>query len=221
MSRAAPDVFLFDLDGTLIDSFELIRLSFEHTLVAHGHPRPSRADVLAGSGTPLAVQLSRLTSDPLEVEAMIQTYRAWNLERHDAMVRAFDGVDAALAALAACGGRLGVVTSKQRASAARGLERCGLASRFEVLVGADEVTRGKPAPDPILLALDRLGARAAQAVYVGDAPPDLVAGRAAGTRTAAVLWGPHSREQLAPHRPDAWVEAPSGLVDLARLVVAS
>jgi pyrophosphatase PpaX len=212
---ARLDVFLFDLDGTLIDSIELIRLSLEHTLAAHGFAAPTRAEWLEGLGRPLAAQFRRLTTDPVQVDAMVRTYRAWNLAHHDAMVRPYEGVHAALDALAAGGGRLGVVTSKQHVSARRGLERCGLGARFEVLVAADDVDQGKPAPDPVLLALERLGARPQQAVFVGDSPHDLTAGREAGTRTAAVLWGPFAREDLAPHRPDVWVERPADLAGLA------
>jgi len=209
------DVFLFDLDGTLIDSIELIRRSLEHTLVARGYPRPTREDWLEGLGRPLKDHFLRYTEDPRELERLVRAYRAWNLEHHDAMVRAYEGVPAALDRLAAGGGRLGVVTSKQTLGARRGLTCCGLADRFEVLVCADDVDHGKPAPDPVLLALERLGARPEQAVFVGDSPHDLTAGRAAGTRTAAVLWGPFSREDLAPHRPDVWVAEPADLAGLA------
>lgn len=211
MSRESLDVFLFDLDGTLIDSIELIRRSLEHTLASHGFARPTREEWLAGLGVPLGGQLRRYTDDPRLIEAMTRTYRTWNLAHHDAMVRPYAGVAEALDALARRRGRLGVVTSKQHASARRGLERCGLWRRIEVLVGADDVDQGKPAPDPVLLALELLGARPERAVYVGDSPHDMAAGRAAGTRTAAVLWGPLSRAELAGHRPDLWVETPADL----------
>jgi pyrophosphatase PpaX len=210
------DVFLFDLDGTLIDSIDLIRRSLVHTLASHGLPELTREQWLDGLGTPLAVQFRRYTDDPRKIDALVRTYRTWNLAHHDALVRPYDGVRQALERLADSGGRLGVVTSKQRASARRGLERCGLDDLFEVLVGADDVDQGKPAPDPVLLALERLGVRSERAVYVGDSPHDIAAGRAAGTRTAAVLWGSLSRAELEPHRPDAWLDHPSELGELGR-----
>jgi pyrophosphatase PpaX len=215
MKNGHPDVFLFDLDGTLIDSIELIRRSLEHTLAAHGFGQPTHAQWLEGLGRPLKAQFAPLAADTRELEAMVRTYRSWNLAHHDAMVRAYDGVHEALDSLAAAGGRLGLVTSKQHVSARRGLERCGLAERFEVVVGADDVDQGKPAPDPVLLALELLGARPERAVFVGDSPHDLTAGREAGTRTAAVLWGPFSREDLAPYEPDLWLERPAELALLA------
>jgi pyrophosphatase PpaX len=213
------DVFLFDLDGTLIDSLELIRRSLTYTLASHGLPALTRAEWLDGLGTPLAAQFRRYTDDPRQLDALVRTYRTWNLAHHDALVRPYEGVRQALEALVDSGGRLGVVTSKQRASARRGLERCGLGDLFEVLVGADDVDQGKPAPDPVLLALERLGARAERAVYVGDSPHDITAGRAAGTRTAAVLWGSLSRAELEPHQPDAWIDQPADLCELGRPVL--
>ena len=212
----ALDVFLFDLDGTLIDSIELIRRSLVHTLASHGLPALTREEWLDGLGTPLSAQFRRYTTDPRRIDELVRTYRTWNLAHHDALVRPFEGVRESLESLADSGGRLGVVTSKQRASARRSLERCGLDDLFEVLVGADDVDQGKPAPDPVLLALERLGARAERAVYVGDSPHDITAGRDAGTRTAAVLWGSLSRAELEPHKPDVWIDHPTGLGELGR-----
>jgi len=212
----ALDVFLFDLDGTLIDSLELIRRSLVHTLASHGLPALTREEWLDGLGTPLTAQFRRYTADPKKIEELVRTYRTWNLAHHDALVRPFDGVRESLESLADSGGRLGVVTSKQRASARRSLECCGLGDLFEVLVGADDVDHGKPAPDPVLLALERLGARAERAVYVGDSPHDISAARAAGTRTAAVLWGSLSRAELEPHKPDVWIDHPTWLGELGR-----
>ena len=93
--------------------------------------------------------------------------------------------------------------------------------RLEILIGSDHVERGKPAPDPILLALERMGAAPEDAVYIGDSTSDLAAGRAAGTRTAAALWGPLTRAELAPHAPDVWLETPHEIAELASVFVAS
>lgn len=213
--------FLFDLDGTLIDSIELIRRSFVHTLVTWGRPEPTREEWLVGVGMPLRDQFARYTSDAGEVDELIAIYRTWNHAHHDEMVSAYPGIAVAVDALLAAGGRLGVVTSKNSVTARRGLEVSGLDGRFEVLIGSEHVEAGKPAPDPILLALERMGVRAEDAVYVGDSTSDLAAGRAAGTRTAAALWGPLSREELAPHAPDVWLETPAEIAELAAVFPAT
>lgn len=206
---ALLEAVLFDLDGTLIDSIELIRRSYGHTLHVHGKGELDEARWLAGLGRPLRSQFEQLTEDAGEVEAMIRTYREWNAREHDALVRPYPGIAAALDVLRARSLRLGVVTSKARAAAWHGLEHTGLAGYFDVLVGADDVQRHKPDPAPVCAALEQLAVAPGAAAYVGDSPHDIASGRAAGTRTAAVLWGPFGRRHLVPERPDRWLETPA------------
>jgi pyrophosphatase PpaX len=205
---------LFDLDGTLIDSIPLILASFRHTLVEHLGAAPSDAELVAGIGTPLRTQLARYTPDSALVEALFRTYKAHNEAHHDAAVRAFDGVHTAVAALRDAGRTLGVVTSKARPMALRGLEVCGLAPYFSVVVALEDSTRHKPEPDPVERALAHLGASAHAAVYVGDSPHDLLAGRRAGVETAAAAWGPFSAATLRAEAPDLWFEGPADLLRL-------
>jgi len=147
---------------------------------------------------------------------MLETYVTFQTGLHDEVVRPYPGAVEAVAALGASGTRLAVVTSKRRTIAERTMERCGLAGRFELLVSADDVEHGKPDPEPVLLALERLGLseEAAQVLFVGDSPWDMKAGRAAGTRTAAVLWGPYARTALEAEEPDYWLEDFSDLLRL-------
>lgn len=212
---AAVATVLFDLDGTLIDSIELILRSYRHTLITHRGEAPADDVWLAGLGTPLRSQFRVFTEDSAEIEAMIATYRDYNLANHDAMVRAYPGTREAVARLRARGYRLGVVTSKLRAGAFRGLERCGFEDLFEIVVGADDVELPKPNPEPVLKAVALLDADARSTVFVGDSPHDLAAGREAGVQTAAVLWGPFGRVELASHLPDHWLNSPSELADIA------
>lgn len=205
---------LFDLDGTLIDSIELIRRSYAHTLREHREFEPPLDFWLQGLGRPLRWQFAHFTEDPAEIEAMVATYRAYNLFHHDAMVREFPGAVAAVRELKARGVKLGVVTSKMRAGAQRGLKHCGFEDLFDVIVGADDVTDHKPHPAPVLLALEQLGANFEGAVMVGDSPHDLASGRAAGAWTAAVAWGPFPREQLLATSPDRWLETTSEIASL-------
>ncbi|MCE9594580.1 MAG: HAD-IA family hydrolase [Planctomycetes bacterium] len=211
---AALATFLFDLDGTLIDSVELIRLSFDHAIRVHRGVEPEHDEWLAGLGTPLAVQFRRYSDDERELDAMITTYREFNALHHDRLVREYPGVHDAIEALARRGVALAIVTSKQRARARLGLERCGLSHFFDVVIGVDDVQRHKPHPEPVLAALHELGAPAETAIYVGDSPHDLASGRAAGTRTGAALWGPFPRAWLEPERPDHWLSSPRELVSL-------
>ena len=206
--------FLFDLDGTLIDSIELILRSYRHTMRLHRGHEPSDDVWMRGLGTPLWVQFRHFTEDPAEIEAMVATYRAYNLAHHDELVRPYAGVVEAVLALRDQGKTLGLVTSKMRSGAVRGLKAAGLEDAFQVIVGADDVTHPKPHPEPVLTALGRLGAPATGAVFVGDSRHDLECGRAAGVKTAAVLWGPFDRSHLEDLRPDYWLETPADLAAL-------
>lgn len=206
---------LFDLDGTLIDSIELIFRSYEHTYAAHGLAVPSRAELLDGLGRPLSAQFGRGGATPARVEELIATYRAYNLEHHDDLVRAYPGVREGLVSLRDRGVRLGIVTSKRRDTARRGLDTCGLGDLFETVVGLEDCVRHKPDPEPVRNGLERMAADAARAAYVGDSPHDLVAGRAAGVRVFGVAWGPFPRSTFADVPMDGWIDDPRAIAGLS------
>jgi pyrophosphatase PpaX len=206
---------LFDLDGTLIDSIRLILDSYHHTLSQHQLPARSDEDWLKGIGTPLHVQLAEWRETPERLEAMIATYREYNLKHHDSMVTVYPGVLDAIREIKTAGIATGLVTSKNRQGARRGLQLVGLEALMDVLVCADEVTNPKPHPEPVEKAVALLGADPTSTVYVGDSLHDMRSGRAAGVKTAAALWGPFGRAHLEAAEPDYWLERPA---DLARLV---
>jgi pyrophosphatase PpaX len=209
------DTVLFDLDGTLIDSIELIRRSFVHAHRVHLGVVPDEREFVSGLGRPLRWQFAQVVEDPAEVEAMIATYREFNLAHHDELVTVYPGAVEAVARLAERGARLAIVTSKLHASAERGLVHCGFdLGLFGAIVGVDDVTEHKPHPQPVLRALELLGADAAGAVMVGDSPHDLAAGRAAGTRTGAVAWGPFPHAELRATAPDVWLATPPAIAHL-------
>ncbi len=197
------DAFLFDLDGTLLDSIALILESYRYTLAAHGLPPRSDEDVLSGLGTTLEHQFTRWVGPDGPVQALVDTYIAHNLEVHDRLVTPYPGVTEVVEALHAAGARLAVVTSKRRRGAQAGLAALGLAECFEVLVAGDDVTRAKPDPEPVRLALSQLGDPApARVVFVGDATHDVHAGQAAGVVTVAVTWGAGREDALVAAKPD-------------------
>jgi pyrophosphatase PpaX len=205
---------LFDLDGTLIDSIRLILDSYHHTLTEHNLPARTDEDWLMGVGTPLLVQFSEWRESAEVLEAMIATYREYNLKHHDSMVTVYPGVLEAVREIKAAGIQTGLVTSKNRQGALRGLKLVGLEALMDVLVCADEVTNPKPHPEPVEKAVALLGADPASTVYVGDSIHDMHSGRAAGVKTAAALWGPFGRDHLESASPDYWLERPGDLLAL-------
>ena len=208
---------LFDLDGTLIDSIQLIIDSYHHTLATHGIPPRTDAEWLAGIGTPLSAQFAAWAADEARMAQLIATYREYNLAQHDSRVRAYPGVIEVIGQLRTSGIVTGLVTSKNRHGALRGLGVCGLDGTMDVLVCSDEVDNPKPHPEPVLKALTHLDADPATTVYVGDSVHDMRSGRAAGVRTAAALWGPFDQPHLAPATPDYWLERPEDLLMLVDL----
>ena len=212
----ALTTFLFDLDGTIIDSIELILRSYRHTMQLHRSSEPMPPDDMwiKGLGTPLWTQFGEISDDKAEIEAMVQTYRTYNLTHHDALVKPYEGVVDEIRRLKQAGKRLGVVTSKLRDGALRGIRISGLDEAFEVVVGCDDVTNFKPHPEPVLKAVAELRVNGADTVFVGDSPHDMECGRAAGVQTAAVLWGPFDRLQLEDLSPDYWLEKPDDLRQL-------
>lgn len=206
MAKPKPTI-LFDLDGTLIDSIELILSSMRFAFAKLNRPCPTDEEWTAGIGIPLFTAMRRYAADDEESRALIAVYREHQLANHDRMVKCYDNVVDVVCALRARGHQVGVVTSKGEWLAMRGLAHVGLASAMDTIVGADSSARHKPHPEPVLIALDRLACSPGNALYVGDSVHDLMAGRAAGVRTAAALWGAFRRPELEPGEPDFWLQS--------------
>jgi pyrophosphatase PpaX len=207
--------FLFDLDGTLLDSIDLIVESFHYTRHAHFGDRLPDERYRSAIGTPLRAIFSAMARSESEADAMVRTYVDYNMKIHDARVRPYPGVVDVVRALGARGTRLAVVTSKLHDNAVRGLVVCALDAELEVVIGSDDVARGKPDPEPVLAALTRLDVDADRAVLVGDSPHDVEAGRRAGVATAAVTWGPFARDVLRGSEPTHLIDTPDQLLKLA------
>ena len=216
-------MILFDLDGTLVDTTDLILRSFVHTFDVHSPGRaPSREALIATFGRSLPATLREMARDEgaenpeAWAAQMLATYRGFQREHHDRLIQAFDGVEDMLRELKADGHRLGVVTSKMEGFARRGLRLFGLEEYFEVGVFHDDTATHKPDPAPLLLAAERGGVAPSTVTYVGDSTHDIIAGRAAGMRTIAVLWGPFDRAVLEAERPDHLVAHPAELLAILR-----
>ena len=213
--RVRYRVILFDLDGTLIDSGPIILASMRHASVTVLGREPDEERVRAAIGGPgLIAQMREL--DPERVDELVDVYRAHNEPLH-ATLEAFDGVLELLAGAPpprpSARDRDGEAR-RHRASSRSSASRCS-ARLTDVLVGAEDTERHKPDPDPVLEALRRIGARPDEAVYVGDSPFDIRAGKAAGALAIAVGWGGiHPDERLLAEEPDALVHHPEEILAL-------
>jgi pyrophosphatase PpaX len=204
-------VVLFDLDGTVIDSGAIILASMRHAAKEVLGVEPPDDELMAAVGGPgLEAQMHALAPD--RVEELVTVYRAHNEPLHDSLV-CCPGMDDVLVRLKDEGRRLGIVTAKRRETAELAFATVPLGHLFDTVVGGDETERHKPDPEPLLLALERLGARADDTAYVGDAPFDVRAAKAAGVHSVAVTWGGiHTRERVEREEPDAVVDSAEELL---------
>ena len=207
------EVVLFDLDGTLIDTIDLIRASMRYaTETVLGAALPD--DVLMHNvGVPLMRQMEEFDSE--RAEELLRVYREHNGKVHDAMVKEYPGVEESLEALLDCGKRLGVVTSKSRPVALRGLERFSLGRFFETVITCDDVPVHKPDPFPLIHAAERLHTDIDRCAYVGDSPHDMTAAISAGCIAVAALWGGFGRERVLEPRP---THAAASMREVVRLL---
>jgi pyrophosphatase PpaX len=196
---------LFDLDGTLIDTIELILSSARHAF-EEWPVRPTDEEWVRGIGTPLVQQLRAYAANDDQLALLLARYRRYQNEHHDRLTRCYDDVPDVISALADRGHQMAVVTSKASPIAHQSLAFVGLDHFFPVVVGYDDTARHKPDPEPVRVALSRLGVSPDDAVFVGDSPHDILAGNGADVMTIAALWGPFDRETLADARPDHFIE---------------
>jgi pyrophosphatase PpaX len=190
---------LFDLDGTLIDTIDMIRASMRYATEKVLGAALSDEVLMRNVGVPLRVQMEEFSAP--NAGELMSVYREHNNRVHDVMLKEYPGVEEALTALSSKGLSLGVVTSKSRPGAFRGLERFGLERFFETVVTCDDVDRFKPDPFPLLRAAELLGVDISKCAYVGDSPHDMSAAVAAECVSIAALWGGFSEEVVLSPGP--------------------
>jgi pyrophosphatase PpaX len=217
-NQRAKNLFL-DLDGTVVDTHELIFQCYDRTMRDHCGCEGSRAvleqcaglhlnDIFSATmehfGVPITTQV---------ITEAIAIYRA-HLRASESAVTTFPGVRDCLIELSQRGWRLAIVTTKPREAALRHLQSQDLAHLFATVVAGDECTNLKPHPEPFLKALDALGVHPADAVGVGDSEHDIHSARAAGLKTVGACWGTISRTKLIAAQPDLLAEHPCELLEL-------
>ncbi|OIU69593.1 pyrophosphatase PpaX [Rossellomorea aquimaris] len=204
---------LFDLDGTLINTNDLIISSFLHTLNHYYPGQYAEQDVLPFMGPPLEESFGGLDLD--KAEEMCAHYRAYNHEHHDELVTEFEGVYETVEALYKQGYKLAIVSTKVRDVVLKGLDLMNLRQFFDVVITLDEVENAKPHPEPIQKALLELGSSPEEAVMVGDNHHDILAGKNAGVLSAGVAWSAKGRDHLMQYEPDFMLDT---MPDLLKVV---
>jgi len=179
--------YLFDLDGTLVDSSPVHESAYRDILGREHPGLLASFDYRAIAGLTTLAAFRRLGLDEKQsLHCTMLKQRHYREAVESGAVHEMPGAANLLAMLKARGAAIGVVTSASHASASRTLEVTGLAQHVDVLVTADDVTAPKPAPAPYLTALEKLKANAAKSVAVEDAPIGIASARAAGLKVIGV-----------------------------------
>lgn len=206
------DTILFDLDGTLINTNELIIASFLYTLDKYFPEQYNREHILPLMGTPLVETMELF--DKERVQDLVQTYREHNIAHHDELVTEFKGVFETVEELYKKGYKLGIVTTKMRNTVKMGLKLTGLDKFFQTVVTLDDVEKAKPDPEPVQKALTLLQSTPDRAIMVGDSKYDILAGQNAGTQTAGVAWTIRGNDYLQQFNPDYILNEMTDLLDV-------
>lgn len=205
---------LFDLDGTVLDSAELIITAFRQTCRARLGRDIDRGAILRAWSLPIRQRFRALAPDQDE-EELAREYLRRYLALHDRHARLYPAIPRVLDGLRERGYPLGVVTSKRRTTTRAAVDTFGLDRWFSVYITDEDVTRHKPDPEPVKAAASRLGVPPAEVLMVGDSPLDVAAGKAAGAWTAGALWGAVDPRALRAAGPTYLVEEPEELLSLA------
>ncbi|MGL5042307.1 MAG: HAD family hydrolase [Culicoidibacterales bacterium] len=212
-------VFLFDFDGTIADTKNLIVKSMTKTFLKHGLAKPIKEAIIAGMGIPLELEIMRLADNkltPLENEQMMATFRWYSKELEAEYLALFPDIKEVIIALSAKV-KLGIVTSKSGAVVKRQLEMLGLLQYFEAIVSSEMVKNYKPAKDTAILALEMLKlADPHSTLVIGDSTYDILMGKNAAMATCAVTWGAHSKTVLEEVGPTYMVDNPRSLLLLSQ-----
>ena len=209
--------YIFDLDGTLLDTLTDLAASCNYALRTHGMPEHSIDDVRRFVGNGVRKLMERAIPDGdanPDFEATFATFREHYMVHSLDTTKPYPGIMDALAELKARGCRLAVVSNKMMAAT---VELCKyfFPETIEVAIGENEAEgiRKKPAPDTVFAALKQLGVSGDNAVYVGDSDVDLDTARNSGLPCISVLWGFRDREFLLDHGATTFITSPKELLD--------
>ena len=208
--------YIFDLDGTLLDSLTDLELSCNYALRANGMPERTLEEVRMFVGNGVKKLMERAIPNSLANPLFDKTYQDF---RQHYMIHNLDhthpyaGVEEMLQKLIASGKHVAVVSNKFYA-ATQELVAHFFGEKISVAIGERENIRKKPAPDTVNEALRQLGADRETAVYIGDSDVDIMTAKNSGMPCISVLWGFRSRQFLIAHGAATFVEKPSEILDI-------
>lgn len=205
---------LFDLDGTLLDTNELIYKSFNYILNERLNMNIPKEDITKLYGEPIETSLKRFFSNEEDIINTIKEYRKYNLEHHDNMCKAFDGVIELLKSLKSKNIKIAIVTSKRKDMAMRGLKISNILEYVDVIMSPEDTDKHKPDPQPAIRACEKLNVKPEEAIMVGDSSYDLLCGKDAGCLTCGVSYTVVDINRLLDTKPTYMIKYPTELLQV-------
>lgn len=184
---AKINTVLFDFDGTIMDTNNLILESWQHTFRTVEGKERAAEDILETFGEPLNITMGKLLPQ-VAVEEGVKIYRSYHHDRFTELIEVFPGIPELLAELKHRGYKTGVVTSRLRNTTELGLKTYDMEQYFDTVVTCDDTDKHKPDPEPVNIALERLGAKPEETIMVGDSMFDILCAKNAGVTSAMVGW---------------------------------
>lgn len=210
---------LFDFDGTLANTIDLIIAAFEHTCQAVLGKVPERELIVNTFGLPLPEAMLILSGREELVEEMRNVYRVYNDSHHDEMIKPIQGMTETLSALKAQGIKIAVVTSKKPRMLYRGMACLDLEAYIDAVIALGDTKESKPQAEPMLAACAKLQLKPEECLCVGDSPFDLQSGHGAGAITVAVRYTYFAWEKILQEgKPDFVIEKPEDLLELVERI---
>jgi len=209
------DTYIFDLDGTLLDTLQDLATSVNYTLRQHDMPEHSIDDIRRFVGNGVRKLMERAVPDGAQnplFESAFATFRQYYMQHSLDTTRPYDGIPEMLDELKRRGCLIAVVSNKMMAATQELIAH--FFPQIEVAIGEHEAEgiRKKPAPDTVREALRQLGVTTKNAVYVGDSDVDIETAYNSGLPCISVLWGFRDRDFLLSHGATTLISCPEELL---------
>lgn len=211
------DTVLFDFDGTVMDTNNVILMSWQHTFRTLENREETLENLVKTFGEPLEATMKKFFPD-VPVEESVNIYRSFHHDNFSKLIKLFPGMEELISEVKRRGYKTGLVTSRLLRTTMEGLEKYHIKDCFDVIVTAEDTTKHKPDPQPIYVALEKLGSAAESSIMLGDTLFDLMCAANAGVKSALVGWSlalkDKTAEELGEAAPDYFISKPEELLEI-------
>ncbi len=214
---AKINTVLFDFDGTIMDTNTVILQSWQHTFMTfEGRKRPEE-EIYSTFGEPLYITMEKVLPG-IPVEEATSVYRSYHHDNFTDLISVFPGMLELLEKLKDRDYKIGLVTSRLANTTKIGLKKYEMEQYFDTIVTCEDCTKFKPDPEPVNIALERLGSVPEESVMIGDSMFDILCAKNAGTKAVLVSWAlaVSEQERNGKNSPDYIIEEPEDLLDILK-----